>query len=1245
MNKNHNKITCTLLSNLYKTTGIVALTAFNAAAIDIYVSPTGNDFFADGSSSAPFKTLHRAQMQARNVSKPLTENVNIILKDGTYYLPSTLNLTSADSGTDSFKVTYRAENPGQATISGGSLITGWSDSNNDGIWEATVPAGTDSRQLFVNDSRAVRARSVDGAGWTESGNGYVTSSGAGNWNNIQDIELVFEFRWKQNRGGVSSINNAGFAALDSEFTSASGLEPFGRRSQTNGPSWVENNLALLDVEGEWYLDKNTNTLYYKPRANESLTGANAVPVIIPRLETLIAGDGVEHIRFEGLTFSHATWLFPNTSTGYVSVQAGVTMRDINYVSIEDAFEGVEATPGHVTFDNAKHVVFSGNTFKRLGGAALEFGPGTQDSTMYNNVFEDISSSAIVIGSAQQHHPVGEPTKDNLVDNNLVRNVAVEYRDNPAIISLWADGSVITNNDIQNVPYSGVSVGWGWGRYDPDDFAFTSDNSGKAFNKPTILQNTLVMDNDINGLMLVLHDGGGIYNLSANPNARVSGNVVTGAADLNGAVYLDDGSRGFQVNNNVSYNNRGPRRNEHIKGGQYHVVQGNDWSGTNASFNPAFQSVVDAAGRKASPVERTIATIRAGLPAALPLPSGSVPLEDGLVIGKTATASVNSAGANNAIDGNTQTAWEAGAGVTSGSLTIDLGANFNLGHVAMAFGRIVNGEPQYIRNNIEFEIQSSTDNVTYTTQTFSAGGAAPIPSTQRFTTRQAINDALIANNPEARYVRINVTNSNGQDFGILRAKVKAENVPDPLPGVNLALAGTASQPTTDFGGVASRANDGNTNGSFASGSVTHTTPGDQRYWDVDLGAVRQINAIRLWNRTDCCSDRLADFYVFVSDVPFTSTTVAGSQAQSGVFQFNHPQVADSFEDVQVNRTGRYVRVQLGASDRVLSLAEVEVYGVGPTTPPTDPGTNLARLSGASATQISTLFGGVASRAIDGNTDGGFGNGSVIHTGDHPEPYWTLDLGAVKQIDTLKLFNRTDACCNAALDQFHIFISDTAFTGTSVAASQAQANVMTINSTGTAGASEDYQVNRTGRYIRVQKNSSSSTRSLVFAELQVFGSNISTTPTNLALAGTASQSSTTTHPSLTFPASKAIDGNTSGNAADNSLSHTHLQSQGYWEVDLGEVKSIDNVRIWNRTDCCSNRLTNFHVLVSDTPFAGTSLADAQGTAGVFDHQNAGTAGTTTNVAVNRSGRYVRVQLANTAVDGENVLVLAEVQVFGQ
>ena len=150
-----------------------------------------------------------------------------------------------------------------------------------------------------------------------------------------------------------------------------------------------------------------------------------------------------------------------------------------------------------------------------------------------------------------------------------------------------------------------------------------------------------------------------------------------------------------------------------------------------------------------------------------------------------------------------------------------------------------------------------------------------------------------------------------------------------PGISraptsLARGKRATQSSTGWGGEAGRAVDGNTHGDyFAAQSVTSTSGAEAGWWEVDLGAVRKIDHIRLWNRTDCCAERLAGFRVIVSDTPLPAVPIAAGDAGT---LWSYPvegPVGESLR-VEVGRSGRFVRVQLDAP-QYLSLAEVEVFG--------------------------------------------------------------------------------------------------------------------------------------------------------------------------------------------------------------------------------------------------------------------------------------------------------------------------------
>lgn len=143
-------------------------------------------------------------------------------------------------------------------------------------------------------------------------------------------------------------------------------------------------------------------------------------------------------------------------------------------------------------------------------------------------------------------------------------------------------------------------------------------------------------------------------------------------------------------------------------------------------------------------------------------------------------------------------------------------------------------------------------------------------------------------------------------------------------VNLALGKKAFQSSTGYGGNSNRAVDGKTDGNYmTTASVTHTNQELHAWWQVDLGKVETIDLIRIWNRTDCCAERLSDFYVLVSNQAFSSTNLQETLQQPGVWHVFFEGQPGTKTDIPVHAPGRYVRIQLSRSN-YLSLAEVEVF---------------------------------------------------------------------------------------------------------------------------------------------------------------------------------------------------------------------------------------------------------------------------------------------------------------------------------
>jgi hypothetical protein len=375
----------------------------------------------------------------------------------------------------------------------------------------------------------------------------------------------------------------------------------------------------------------------------------------------------------------------------------------------------------------------------------------------------------------------------------------------------------------------------------------------------------------------------------------------------------------------------------------------------------------------------------------------------------------------------------------------------------------------------------------------------------------------------------------------------------IGSTNLALGRPATQSSTLYTSAAV-AVDGNRDGNFANASVTHTSNTFQPWWQVDLGSVQNLDSIKLWNRTDCCGDRLSNFYVLVSDQPFVSTDLMTTLGQAGVSGYYTPGQAPASLTINVGRTGRYVRVQL-AGTNFLSLAEVEVMSA----------VDLAL--GKPATQSSTLYTSAAA-AVDGNRDGNFGNASVTHTSNTFQPWWQVDLGNSQSLDTVRLWNRTD-CCGDRLSNFYVLVSDQPFVSTDLNTTINQAGVSNYFYSGTAGVMTAFTIGRTGRYVRVQL---AGTNFLSLAEVEISGSG----KLNVAQAvpGSALPSATASSTlNASYPASAVIDGDRQGRnwgSGGGWNDATEGQFGSDWlQVNFAATKTIKEIDVFTLRDGFASR----------------------------------------------------------------------------
>ncbi|HEY9329054.1 MAG TPA: right-handed parallel beta-helix repeat-containing protein [Streptomyces sp.] len=484
---------------------------------------------------------------ARDLARSVTgHDVRVLLKDGTYRLDEPLKLGAADSG-----VTWTAAPGARPVLSGGQDITGWRQ-NADGTWSAGVPEGVTPRQLFVDGTRATRARGEACAAATcdatRTGMTGATATGIGRWQRPTDAEAVIRVRWRNYHCRIAAVSGDTMTFAQPCWTnSASGTDRTGPSwdsttvdsSRYSGVAFFENARELLDQPGEFVWDSTDRTVTYLPRKGENMRHAR---VVTPHTEQLLVVDGAHDVTVDGVGFAYAAYRQPGTDEGYAGMQAGLTLTGATG-PVDHAGRFYTKPAAAVTVRGGRGVSIENTRFAHLGGAGAILEAGTKDSSVTRSSFTDLSSGAVYVGDTEPM-PGAELTGErNTVAYNTISRTGVEYTDAVGIWAGYEAELTVDHNSLDHLPYSGISVGWGW-------------NQTEA--QKSVLRDNKVTNNRITDVMEVAHeqhDGGAIYTQGAQPGTVVSGNYINRSAygnterDGNG-IYLDEQSSHITVEKNV-----------------------------------------------------------------------------------------------------------------------------------------------------------------------------------------------------------------------------------------------------------------------------------------------------------------------------------------------------------------------------------------------------------------------------------------------------------------------------------------------------------------------------------------------------------------------------------------------------------------------------------------------------------------------------------------------------------------------
>lgn len=567
-------------------TAICILCSHWLLAGEIWISPKGSDF-NDGTRQSPKATLTSALRQAREWRRTednrIQGGITIYMEGGTYAFHEPVFIRPEDSGTKESPTIIRSVGDEKVILSGGISIKGWKKQGK--VWVADVPVFNgrplDFRQLWVNGKKAVRARDVEDF---EKMNRICSVDEKNemlyvpvvsirrlidNKGNLKAkyAEMVLHQMWCVANLRIRSVEVQGDSAAIRFHQPESRIQfehPWPRPMVTtdghNSAFYLTNARELQDVPGEWYHDIDARKVYYYPREGEKMQEAE---VIVPAVETLVRVEGtldrpVCHIRFEKITFSYTTWMRPSEK-GHVPLQAGMYLTDgyriepkmqrdyLNHPLDNQGWLGRPAAAVRVVA--AKQIDFERCRFEHLGSTGLDYEEAVQGGVVRGCLFRDIAGNGLLVGSFspaahETHLPYDPADRREVCTQQQINNCYFTEIGNEdwgclAIAAGYVGDVNIEHNEISEVPYSGISLGWGWTQ------------------TVNCMRNNRVHANLIHHYAKHMYDVAGIYTLGSQPKSYVTENCVHSiykpgyVHDPNHWFYLytDEGSSFITVRDN------------------------------------------------------------------------------------------------------------------------------------------------------------------------------------------------------------------------------------------------------------------------------------------------------------------------------------------------------------------------------------------------------------------------------------------------------------------------------------------------------------------------------------------------------------------------------------------------------------------------------------------------------------------------------------------------------------------------
>lgn len=492
-----------------------------------YVSPKGSDS-NPGTFLKPFATLQRARDAVRETIKAgQNQDVLVLLRGGTYYVPDGVTFGPDDSGTQEHNITYAAY-PGEVPVfAGGVRLDVWKR-HKDNVYAADLPDGVEGMQLFEYGMRMNLARAPN-AGYfklekgAEAGDRMAfvyrsTDLDPSGWD-ISDgwVNIWPYHNWFNSNYTIKSIDAAKRLVV---------LDTRTRELKEGNRFYIKNVLSLLDQPGECHISPKNRKVYAWARSARPEQAEFVLSTADNVLRIRGEGDGiVRNLHFEGLDIG-------------ICEQDAIAISGAEDCSVRNCKIENAGVTGVVIADHAQRIVIYGNLIRRHGQHGVSLlgrGPGQADVN---------------------HH--------NVVENNHIHHCGRLIGHGYGVRIQQSGHNKIIHNHIHHMPRYGTTIkGSRYGTIKDRIKGMTWENRYDFMHA----RDNLIAYNDIHHTNMDSQDTGAIESWGSGRDNKIDHNLIhdTGNTEFNlqSGIYLDDQADYFLVTNNIIYGVTGTDYNQCI----------------------------------------------------------------------------------------------------------------------------------------------------------------------------------------------------------------------------------------------------------------------------------------------------------------------------------------------------------------------------------------------------------------------------------------------------------------------------------------------------------------------------------------------------------------------------------------------------------------------------------------------------------------------------------------------------------